>query len=128
MGLLELLGVVALLAVFWFAHPIWLGWGWPSVSVRVREVWKPELARLHVFLVPVTIEIREADGRLSAHDVRVFGGSESRLARGASLTLRRNPQDHAEFADAAGGWRLMGECALVAVGLVVFVVLVVLDG
>lgn len=127
MGLLESFGLVALLGgVFWFAHPIWLGWGWPSVTVRVREVWSPERARLHVLLVPVTIEIREADGRTSAHDVRVFGASESTLARGVDLTLRRNPDDPSEFADAAGGWRVMVEWALLAGGLIVFFLLVML--
>lgn len=128
MGLFGSLGLVALLGIlFWFGHPIWLGWGWPTVTVRLREIRHPGRARLHVFLVPVTVEVREADGRVSVHEACVFGGPESRIARGLELTLRRNPHDPGGFADAAGGWRLMGECAGLALVLGFVFAALVLD-
>lgn len=123
MGLPESLGLVTLLGIlFWFGHPIWTGWGWPSVTVQVREVGQPHLARLHVLLVPVTVEIREADGRVEAHEARVFGGPVAKLSRGVTLTLRRNPHDPAEFADVAGAWRLLGEVGFAALCVVIFII------
>jgi len=95
--------VVACGIVFWFGHPIWLGWGWTPVTGRVRETRYEGWGSFWFGLGEVTVAITEPDGTESLARLPIFAGFEPRVTVGDTLSLRRNPADPAEFVELRRG-------------------------
>lgn len=95
--------VVAIGLLLWFGHPVWLGWGWPTVAGRVRETRYEGWGRFWFGLGEVTVEITEPDGTMSIARLPIFSGFEPRVTTGDVLSLRRNPADPMELVELRRG-------------------------
>lgn len=95
--------VVAIGLLLWFGHPVWLGWGWPTVAGRVRDTRYEGWGRFWFGLGEVTVEITEPDGTMSIARPPIFSGFEPRVTTGDVLSLRRNPADPMELVELRRG-------------------------